>query len=240
MTNGDEKKWVDLGGDELTRWGHWESDDELELTAERLAQALTADFWRNIELQALDCERILTEHGFPAAGQYIRYDRDGNWWDDGDPNAPDWKDIPGGGAMLGANFIATRAKPFSDAWYAGRLAGYIDIVSKNKNAADEWQLQRILNIGLTAMDWKWRSNYKPSIVTGTKQRKVLSQHREQAIKNSKAGAEKRRALLLPMLDDKGLTGGALEIYLQKRLQKDCKIFVDRRTIRRDLAKLRSA
>lgn len=96
----------------------------------------------------------------------------------------------------------------------------------------------ILQIGMALQSWEWRRKFKPSILTGRKQRKVLADHRGTANAKRQHGTKARREAITRMLRDTSLTRGALEKHLQRRLEAEAGIAASFRTIRRDLKELR--
>lgn len=78
-----------------------------------------------------------------------------------------------------------------------------------------------------------------ALTTGYKQRRILDGHRTRAVQKARAPAAARRDAVAMMLAETKLTGGALEEYLIRRLHDEHGIEASPRTIRRDVASLRS-
>jgi len=96
-----------------------------------------------------------------------------------------------------------------------------------------------MEIGRAYCDWHWRNTFKPPISTGQKQRKTLAQQRNaENVRKKKAVKEKRGCIekLLPQATLR--SGGALEIFIKRRLPSEPGEGVSRRTIRRDLQHIR--
>jgi len=62
----------------------------------------------------------------------------------------------------------------------------------------------VLNIGILSAEWHWRRRFKPSILTGRKQRKVLSAHRGAANSTRQAAVAERRAAISHMMGQTSL------------------------------------
>ena len=243
MNNKGGKRWIDLGGDEITRWGRWEAEgEEFDLSPERIMSLLQSDFWSRIEAEAQQCDQILTQNGFPKSSQHIAYDGNGNWWDASDPASPKPEANTPGGWALGWAYAEKMSEPFSHVWYAACIAGEIYMIIDNRDSTDELHLGRICQIGALAADWKWRRNHKPAILMGRKQRKTLDDWRGTAIANQREGMMARREAIAILLREmnRPLTGGALEKYLCKRLLERFEIKASLRTIRRDLSEITRA
>jgi hypothetical protein len=247
VTEKDGKRWVDLGGDEISRWGRWECVEPLtdEVFNAEPQDAFEPPFWRNLEALQHDCTEALLRLGHPDPCRTLVYRGDEEWWYVDDPDVPTREQLDSGlmhgrkyGWTHGFEYALRRSEPFSDPWYAARLAELIFIVSRDRSASHQNQLQRILLIGSLVADWNWRRGFKPAILTGNKQRKVLATHRGAAIASKREGVEARRAAISELLRGTKLTGGALEGHLKRKLSEQFTIDASTRTIRRDLTEMR--
>ena len=153
-------------------------------TAEQAKEAakLTAheDFWQTILDYADECDDVLAEKGFPAAGKMIAHDGTGNWWpiSDADKTSPK----PGENRRFkrGADFAKEHTLDFSDAWYAADIGLKCRLALQHleKGAAGKpFHYAMMFEIASQRKDWQWRRGHKASILTGRKNRKVLSEHR---------------------------------------------------------------
>lgn len=250
MTRRGKKRWVDLGGDEISRWGSWEwaEPPDPETYIDEFDAAMRPRFWEHLEEITARCAEILEGQGFPHPTRHVNYWRDGGWWYLDSPGAPDRAELMRAlredgrawGGAFGWEYALGRSEPFSETWYAARVAKLIWLVSRDREASHTVQLARIMQIGSTMTDWRWRRGFKPSILTGRKQRKVLADHRGTANERRRQEVQARRGAISLMLGDTKLTGGALERYLQRRLEDEAGIAASLRTIRRDLSGLSSA
>ncbi len=234
---------VKIAEDELSIL--WEEKAEIETSEQLQAAALESQkdhFWPVIKKLAEGCDALLEEHGFPPAAGMVLHDGAANWWHhpkdapERPPVGESWKSIQG------HKFTEANTPGFSDAWYAARVGfkcrAALDHYA-NGDAGEPFLFTMIFEIATLRTDWRWRRGNKPAIITGRKQRKVLSEHRATANQLGKARVADRRAAIQAMLRDTNLTGGALEIYMQKRLA-EVDLRAERRTIRRDLKALREA
>lgn len=243
------KRWVDLGGDEISRWGRWEHVEppSFDESMAELSDALTPPFWRDIENIQAECKAILLRHNLPEPEKRLIYSEGGDWWYADAPDAPQMTTLREGskthgrklGAAFGFVYALKHSAPFSDPWYAAQLSELAFLVSQDTEASDTNQLTRIMQIGVILKDWQWRNGFKPSILTGRKQRKVLAAHRGKANSARKATAMERRDAIASMVEQTKCKGGALEKYLKRRLEDECAIYASLRTIRRDLSELRT-
>ena len=192
-----------------------------------------------MERLAEQCDEELQKAGFPGADQPMRFNAHGQWCLEAEDEADDpWKTPGFMGAGLGAHFAEQHAKPFSDAWYAAKIGKNVRSILAQRDASYEFHLQRILAIGVLVTEWDWRTAFKPTILTGIRQREALGWQRSRAHEKARAAREARREIIQTLLHRTKREGGALEEYLVRRLREDFGIKVSRRTIRRDLSSVR--
>lgn len=240
---GSELKWEPylIAEDEITRRegrrAKIETSEQMQWAAKDSARD---DFWPTIRDYADECDEILAEHGFPPASVLIAHDGASQWWFLCDANgqlkpAEEWRF-----AVLGAHFTKMQAPDFSDAWYAAEvgLKCRLALAALPGAAGRPDHYVALFEIASLRTEWLWRRKHKAYILTGRKQRKVLSAHRAEAYARRKSVTEARRAAIAEMLNDTGLKAGALERYLKKRLAYDYEISASLRTIRRDLKGIR--
>ena len=61
------------------------------------------------------------------------------------------------------------AGPFSEVWYAGHVGRRCHLVLWARDRGEpfgEVMLMRVMDIGAFLMEWEWRLNYRPAILTG--------------------------------------------------------------------------
>lgn len=210
--------------------------------ADEAAIAMQADnFWPMIERLAARCDAILEDNGFPLAKEWVRHDGEGKWWrqlpdeskklEPGEKRMSDW----------GANFTQAHTADFSNSWYAARIGWECGLALEHHCKGDTGKpflFMMVFKIASLRTDWLWRSGQKPSILTGRKTRKILSDHRGTAHANQRLQVEVRRKEIAKMLPGTKLKGGALSELLRRQLKRDANITVSLRTIRTDLKELR--
>lgn len=243
--NDDEKSdRQKLAEDELSIL--WENRRTLETADDLAAAALDSQkdhFWPFILELAELCDSILERNGFPKAAQSVRHDGNGNWWSHpaDAPSHPQkgetWK------ITLGKNIAQEYAPDFSDVWYAGQVGLECRLAHahfRKGDAGEPFLLSRVFQIATWRSEWNWRRRFKPAIITGRKQRKVLNEHRQKSHATNQSKMNKRQTIIAELKKDTKLTGGALEKYLKHHLFSMHGIQAEPRTIRRDLASLRKA
>jgi hypothetical protein len=90
-------------------------------------------------------------------------------------------------------------------------------------------------LGRLLAEYEWRQAFKPSILTGRKQRRTLAAHRGAAHAKQRQAVQERRAAIETLLRE---AGGALVEALRKRLRGQFGIEASPRTIRRDISSIR--
>ena len=170
------------------------------------------DFWRDLEAILANCDEIMLRH---------------SW----DRKAGSGRDFPSD----------RTAELFSELWYAGKIGFecWNLLTWHREHGPNEIALSNTLYLGKLLTEAEWRGSFKPSIITGMKQRKSLAECRSNANNASKLLVEARRDAILTMLEDTILTHGALEKYLEKRLLNELDINASCRTIRRDIKAIKS-
>jgi hypothetical protein len=143
----------------------------------------------------------------------------------------------------GRDFPSNRkAEPFSELWYAGKI-GFecLHLLTWHReNGPNEIALSQTLYLGRLLAEAEWRTAFKPSIVTGKKQRRALSELRETQNRAAKQSVAHRRALITSLLSEAGRrSGGALTKWLVEKLAEEHKINISGRTVRDDLAAIRT-
>jgi len=168
---------------------------------------LAGDFWTNLEGILDDCDQIILEQGW-------------------DKKAGNDRDFPG----------ERIAEAFSELWYAGQI-GFLCwnlLVHHRERTLNEVALAKILKLGLLLAEFELREAFKPSIVTGTKNRRYLSGLRNEQNEKMKLEVKKRRSLVAELLKQTKLTGGARDKWLIKKLVKLGYREFCPRTIRKDV------
>lgn len=236
-------RWIDEGGDELQRLGHWErsEDERLSDSGRRKKLFRSSLFWTDMERLADECNEELRRAGFPEFDKSVRFNAMGQWCCEtpGDTDVP-WNVPTFHGASLGAYFAEQHAESFSDAWYAAKIGKHISMINDDRSASHGFHFARIFNIGVLVTEWNWRTSFKPAILTGIRQREALGQRRSYANEKAAAAKEARQEAVLKLLPLTGCEGGALEKFLVRRLCEDHGIIASRRTIRRDLHVVRGS
>ena len=99
--------------------------------------------------------------------------------------------------------------------------------------------RELILFGETWSQARFALNLGKNTVTGSKQNKVLADHRGTAHAKQRKGVQARRDAISTLLreSNRNLTGGALEQYLCKRLLDRFGIKASPRTIRRDLSEI---
>lgn len=168
------------------------------------------DFWRALEETLADCDAVMLRHGW-------------------DRKAGNGRDFPDG----------RTAEPFSELYYAGKIGFecWNLLTHHRPHNPNPVMLAQAVALGRLSAEHEWRQSFKPSIVTGRKQRKTLAAHRGTAHASQRKSMEVRREAIATLLREmnRPLTGGALEENLCKRLLERFGINASRRTIRRDLS-----
>jgi len=171
------------------------------------------DFWRDLEIILGNCDEIMLRHGW-------------------DRKAGNGRDFPSN----------RKAEPFSELWYAGKI-GFecLHLLTWHReNGPNEIALSQTLYLGRLLAEAEWRTAFKPSIVTGKKQRRALSELRETQNRAAKQSVAHRRALITSLLSEAGRrSGGALTKWLVEKLAEEHKINISGRTVRDDLAAIRT-
>jgi len=170
------------------------------------------DFWHALEETLAECDAVMLRHG----------------WDRKAGN--------------GRNFPGVRtAEPFSELFYAGLIGEscWNFLTYHRLNDPNPVMLAQAVELGRLSADYEWRRHYKPSILTGRKQRKTLADHRGRANEKQREGVLVRREAIVTLLREtnRNLTGGALGRFLCKRLMDRFGIKASLRTIRRDLSQI---
>ena len=133
------------------------------------------------------------------------------------------------------------AEPYTDAWYAGNVGWRCDLVLRSHELGEpmnEVLLAYVMAIGELTTEWKWRFTYRPSILTGAKQRKHLKALGDTKNAVASAGVQKRRRVVRELLRETKRKGGALDQWLLRQLAEQHGIVVSERTIRADRQALR--
>jgi hypothetical protein len=242
MTDAHDWKKVKIAEDELSVL--WKKTAQIETSEQMMLAAKESqkdNFWPHIEALAIRCDEILTEHGFPHAIETVWHDETGKWFrplpDTGyrPPTGETWKLNPGGA------LAQKHAADFSDAWYAGRLGIKcrlaLEIFQKDKVEKSSL-FNEVFEIATLRTDWGWRRGQKPSILTGRKTRRNLTDLRETQNRYAQAGVTERHSAIAAMLQTTNRTGGALTSWIRKQLVERHEITVSERTIRGDLKELR--
>jgi hypothetical protein len=171
------------------------------------------DFWRDLEIILVNCDEIMLRHG--------------------------WNRKAGNGR----DFPSDRtAEPFSKLWYAGKIGFecWNLLTWHREKGPNEIALSQALNLGRLLTEAEWRTAFKPSIVTGKKQRRALSELRTTQNLAAKKSVAHRRALITSLLSEAGRrSGGALTKWLVEKLAEEHKIYIGERTVRGDLAAIRT-
>lgn len=185
--------WVEsLGGDGLhSRTITWHSAEHSEGIKGVLSGLKSGFFWRELEQYILECEVIINSHG------WTKLESEG--WLSPDGCNEGW---PGDGS----------AAPFSDLWYAGRVASLCWIVLNSRVGNDglaEVNLSRIMLIGTIIRDWYWRSAFKKPILAKIDHD---TQNRENAKKGGNKSAE-RAQVARATLASHALRPGTIEQWI---------------------------
>jgi hypothetical protein len=169
------------------------------------------DFWRDLEIILANCDEIMLRHGC---------DR---WAGNG-------RDFPGD----------RTAEPFSELWYAGKIGFecWNLLTWHREHGPNEIALSQAFYLGKLLTEAEWRGAFGPSIRTGRKQRRNLSDLRETKNRHAKAGVATRRDAIVAMLRKTNRTGGSLTRWIRQQLVEQHRITVSERTIRDDLKLLR--
>ena len=200
-----------LGGDELTTLTIIHNPPTREHLGGALRRAGPDGFWTMLEEILEQCDEIMTRHG----------------WDRKAGN--------------GRNFPSDRtSNPFSELWYAGKIGQecWNFLQNHRPNNPNTVMLAQAMGLGELLKDLEWRAQYKPSILTGKKQRKTLKELRDTKNRAARDGVAIRRAFIAEMMEEQTRTGGALDNWLQKQLFSRHGITVAPRTIREDRKALR--
>jgi hypothetical protein len=171
------------------------------------------DFWQYLETILLNCDEIMLTHGW-------------------DRKAGNGRDFPND----------RTAEPFSELWYAGKIGFecWNMLTWHREKGPNEVTLSQTLYLGRLLAEAEWRTAFKPSIVTGKKQRRALSELRDTQNRAATQGVADRRALITSLLSEAGQRkGGALENWLVERLAEEHNIIIRIRSVRDDLKFLRT-
>jgi hypothetical protein len=164
------------------------------------------DFWRDLEAILANCDEIMLRHGW-------------------DRKAGNGRDFPGD----------RTAEPFSELWYAGKIGFecWNLLTWHREHGPNEIALSQALYLGKLLTEAEWRGAFGPSIHTGRKQRRNLSDIRNGQNRAAQADVAARREAIAAMLLETTRTGGALDRWLVARLQERHGITVAERTVRSD-------
>lgn len=170
------------------------------------------DFWGRLETILANCDEIMLQHGW-------------------DRKAGNGRDFPSD----------RTAEPFSELWYAGTIGFecWNLLTWHRPKGPNEIALSQAFYLGQLLTEVRWRAAFKPSIVTGRKQRRVLSGIRDRQNRAAKEKVANRRALIADLMDETRLTGGALDEWLVQMLAARHGIPVSKRTVRGDRKAIRS-
>jgi hypothetical protein len=165
------------------------------------------DFWRDLEAILANCDEIMLRHGW-------------------DRKAGNGRDFPGN----------RTAEPFSELWYAGKIGFecWNLLTWHREHGPNEIALSQALYLGKLLTEAEWRGAFGPSIRTGRKQRRNLSDLRETQNRHAQAGVTARRDAIVAMLLNTNRTGGSLTRWIRQQLVEQHEITVSERTIRDDL------
>lgn len=210
----DKLKWEVgiIAEDELSELRRQRSKVETPEQFAEAARELQSDtFWPAIEALADFCDQVLLDNGYPRATQLVRHDGAGRWWDH--PSDAPHRPPPGEtwkferGYKLAEDF----AKGFSDPWYAGRIGFKCRLALEHSRKGDSgpFLFSMIFEIASLRTDWRWRSGYKPSILTGQKQRRTLDRQRGKAHEKQRQAVMERREAIRTLLGETSRKGGAL-------------------------------
>jgi hypothetical protein len=170
------------------------------------------DFWRDLEVILANCDEVMLKHGW-------------------DRKAGNGRDFPNN----------RNSEPFSELWYAGKIGEECWNLLNwyRERGPNEIALLQALYLGRLLTEDAWRQAFKPSILTGKKQRKVLTVLRDGRNEQAKQDVATRRGHVSALLAETTRTGGALVSWLREELIQRHTIEVSARTIRDDLKALRS-
>ena len=192
------------------------------------------DFWSYIESLADDCDEVLRKEGYPTAMQSVMPYGNGQWR----PSPTDFPRgcKPGDQIMVGFRFTQMHADAFSNAWYAaevGHLSRDVLRHVANNKAGEAWLYKIVFYIASMRQNWEWRHVHSPSLLTGQKARKNLTELRTSHNISMKDKVDERRALVQDLINQTSLTGGALDNFLKRKLAELYGIYVGVRTLRED-------
>ncbi|SPF81134.1 hypothetical protein [Pseudoprimorskyibacter insulae] len=201
-----------------------------------LSEGASRNFWDDLRAFADACDTVLQEKEWPAASAKVCIEQDGTWRLFAKSEACKAKF----GWKLGSTYVQEMTKDFSDAWYAARIGLKCRLALEHLNKGDGGKPffhSMMFEIGSLRTDWRWRRSRKKQIITGRKQRNVLSDLRDAQNRTAKQNVEWRRGLVRNLISETKLTKGALSRWLQTQLKKRHDIEVSERTVRSDLKAL---
>jgi|GEM_PF-4373359 hypothetical protein len=169
------------------------------------------DFWRDLEAILANCDETMLRYGW-------------------DRKAGNGRDFPGD----------RTAEPFSELWYAGKVGFecWNLLTWHREHGPNEIALSQALYLGKLLTEAEWRGAFGPSIHTGRKQRRNLSDIRNGQNRVAQANVAARRKAIAAILQETNRTRGALNSWIREQLVKRHEITVSERTIRDDLRALR--
>ena len=168
-------KRVSFGGDGLTELSALTIPDGVEITEEEASAAMFESFmppdWQ-ADLAGISeqCAEVLKHEGL---------------------SHPEWTVIREG------EHAANVSPKFSDAWFAGRIAGLVHLIrlaDQYGASADPLKLTRVLSLGYLLGDWELRRQIRKPATTGKKTLKRLDERRAQMNQAQKEAAEERTQL----------------------------------------------
>jgi len=142
----------------------------------------------------------------------------------------------------GRNFPNNRtSEPFSRLWYAGKIGFECwNLLTWHRgHGPNEITLAQTLYLGRLLTEAEWRDAFKPSILTGKKQRKALSELRDVQNRTAVESVSRRRELIVDLVKETRLSGGALDKWIVAQFAERHSIHVGERTVRGDRAAIRT-
>ncbi|MCA8927614.1 MAG: hypothetical protein KDC18_06045 [Alphaproteobacteria bacterium] len=219
-----KREWIDKGGDELTRLGHWQEPDWDDMPIQQKVGIVKESFearelalatiWSEIDALWAECHSVLKAAGLPHGQERVVYKDRNTWWQTSDPNCPPIQKIKEGGFGFAhvTEFARNFSEPFSDPWYAARAIETIEDLRRNAGGAG--QMHFAIALGALTEEWHWRTKYKPSILLGMKRYGWSDSGRSESVSSRRKQSEKRRDYIKEIMhQEKHATDNALQKWL---------------------------
>ncbi len=208
MPDSFEWKSTIVANDELGSYVRQSAEIKTDEQAREAARFLGEDtFWPTIEGYADECDKVLTDSGFPRAMESVRHDGKGNWWRHpaGEPTSPalgeTWNFV------LGFKLVQEHAKPFSDEWFAARIGFRCwEALHQHKRgrSGEPDVLVTIFDIATLRTEWRWRSTRKSDVLRGKKVRASASVGGKETARSSRTKSGKTLKAMTTYVDN-GMT-----------------------------------